>query len=137
LSERELTVVIEPWKSSGFTINWATQRYRANGESKLTDLSINFYPSSRPGIFVAASRTNVFGAAVPFDPVGEEAAPYIWAGVKDNTLTVSALYILEGGDHQLHIYERSIVEEGLLLQFDRLSNGEKVAQVSALLARVK
>ena len=74
--------------------------------------------------------------AVPFDPVGED-APYIWAGIQENTLTVSALYILDSGGHQLHVYERSVVDEGLLLQFERLSNGQKVAEVSALLSRVK
>jgi len=137
LSERELGVVIEPWKSKGFTVNWTTQIYRPNGKDKQTDLSINFLPSSRPEIYTAASRTDVFGNAVPFDPVGEDAAPYIWAGLQENTLTVSALYILDGGGHQLHVYERSVVDEGLLLQFERLHNGQKVAEVSALLTRVK
>ena len=136
LSERELVVEIKPREGKGFTVNWTTGIFRANGKNKLTDLSIDFYPSPRPGLFAAASRTNVFGRAVPFDPVGED-APYIWAGIQENTLTVSALYILDSGGHQLHVYERSVVDEGLLLQFERLSNGQKVAEVSALLSRVK
>lgn len=137
LSKRELTVEIEPLKGSGFTLNWTTRIYRPSGNNKLTDLSIDFYPSSRPGIFASASRTDMFGRSVPFDPVGVEAAPYIWAGVQENSMIVSALYILDDGGHQLHVYERSIIDEGLLLQFDRLHNGEKVAQVSAVLERVR
>ena len=137
LSERELSVVIEPWEGKGFTIDWTTQIYRANGKNKLTDLSINFYPSSRPGIFTSASRTDIFGRPVHYELIDEDAAPHIWAGVQANTLTVSALYILDDGGYQLHVYERSIIDEGLLLQFERLNNGEKVAEVSAALARVK
>lgn len=74
---------------------------------------------------------------MPYELIGEDAAPHIWAGVQANTLTVSALYILDDGGYQLHVYERSIIDEGLLLQFERLNNGEKVAEVSAALARVK
>ena len=137
MSERELTIVIEPWKSNGFTVNWTTQIFRSNGKNKLTDLSINFYPSSRPGIYAAASRSDVFGRAVPFDPVAQDAAPYIWAGLQGNTLTVSALYILDGGGHELHVYKRSVIDEGLLLQFDRVNNGQQAVQVSALLNRIE
>ena len=136
LSERELFVAIEPWEGKGFTVNWATQIYRASGKYKLTDLAINFYPSSQPGVFTAASRIDIFGRPVPYDSFGEDATPYIWAGLQEKTLTVSALYILDGGGHQLHVYERSMVDEGLLLHFERLNNGQKVAEVSALLSRI-
>jgi len=137
LSERELTVVIKPWEDDkGFTIEWTTQIYRSNGKDKYTDMAINFYPSQRPNIYLSALRTDIFGKAVPLDP-GEEDQPYVWAGMKGNTLTVSALYITEGGGHELQVYERSSIEEGLLLQFERLSNGEKVAEISALLNRVE
>ena len=136
LSERELVVEIEPWEGKGFTVNWATQIYRASGKYKLTDLAINFYPSSQPGVFTAASRIDIFGRPVPYDSFGEDATPYIWAGLQEKTLTVSALYILDGGGHQLHVYERSMVDEGLLLHFERLNNGQKVAEVSALLSRI-
>ncbi len=137
MSARDLTVVIKPWHDKGFTVEWKTVIHRAGGVTKNTDLSIDFYPSPRPGLFASAMRTDVFGQAVPYDPVGEDADPYVWAGLEASTLTVSALYIVDGGGYELHVYKRSLNEEGLLLEFERLSNGEKVTEVSALLESVK
>lgn len=136
LSERELTVVIKPWEGKGFTVEWTTLIHRSTGKKKMTDLSIDFYPSSRPDIFAAAMRTDVFGQAVPYNPVGENADPYVWAGLEENTLTVSALYIVDGGGYEMHVYKRSLSENGLSLEFERLSNGDKVANVSAQLKMV-
>ncbi|OED36142.1 hypothetical protein AB833_28380 [Chromatiales bacterium (ex Bugula neritina AB1)] len=137
LSERELTVVIKPWKDKGFTVEWTTEIFRAGGKNKLTDLSIDFYPSARPNIFASAMRTDVFGQAVPYDPVGEDADPYVWAGLEDDTLTVSALYIVAGGGYEMHVYKRSLNETGLSLNFERLNNGDKVTRVTAQLESVE
>lgn len=135
-AERDLTVVIKPWQNKGFTVQWKTVIHRVGGTKKVTDLSIDFYPSSRPGIYASAMRTDVFGQAVPYDPVGEDADPYVWAGLEGNTLTVSALYIVDGGGYEMHVYKRSLSEVGLSLEFERLSNGEKVTTVSAQLQPV-
>jgi len=108
LSERELEVVIKPWEERGFTVEWTTLIHRADGEKKMTDLSIDFYPAERPGIFASAMQTNVFGQTVPYDPVAKDADPYVWAGLDGDTLTV----------------------------FQRLANGEKVTQVSAQLDEI-
>lgn len=137
LSERELTVVIKPWEDKGFTVEWTTLIHRANGKKKMTDLSIDFYPSARADIFASAMRTDVFGRTVPYDPVGEDADPYVWAGLEENTLTVRALYIIDGGGYEMHIYKRSLNEKGLTLDFERLSNGDKVTRVSAQLDSIE
>lgn len=136
-TERDLTVVIKPWRDKGFTVQWKTVIHRVGGAQKFTDLSIDFYPSPRPGIYASAMRTDVFGQEVPYDPVGVEADPYVWAGLEGNTLTVSALYIVDGGGYEMHVYKRSLSEAGLSLEFERLSNGEKVTTVSAQLESVK
>ena len=136
LSERELKVVIRPWEEKGFTVEWTTLIHRADGEKKMTDLSIDFYPAERPGIFASAMRTDVFGQAVPFDPVAKDAHPYVWAGLDGNTLSVRALYIVDGGGYEMHEYKRSLSDEGLTLDFQRLSNGETVARVSAQLDEI-
>ena len=136
LSERELEVVIKPWEEKGFTVEWTTLIHRASGEKKVTDLSIDFYPAERPGILASAMQTNVFGQSVPYDPVAKDADPYVWAGIDGNTLTVRALYIVDGGGYEMHEYKRSLSDTGLTLDFQRLSNGEKVTQVSAQLDAV-
>jgi len=83
-------------------VEWTTLIHRASGEKKVTDLSIDFYPAERPGIFASAMQTNVFGQSVPYDPVAKDADPYVWAGIDGNTLTVRALYIVDGGGYEMH-----------------------------------
>lgn len=136
VSERDLTVTISPGEENGFTVDWTTVIYRANGEQKKSTPSIKFYPSSRPGIYASAMRTNVFGHMVPYDPVGAEADPYVWAGLDDDTLTISALYIVEAGGYEMHVYKRQVHEGGMSLEFERVKDGEKVTQVSATLEPV-
>lgn len=136
VSERDLTVTIKPWENKGFTVDWTTVIYRANGEQKKSTPSINFYRSSRPGIYASAMRTDVFGHTVPYDPVGADADPYVWAGLSDDTLTVSALYIVEAGGYEMHVYKRTLKGDGMSLEFERVRDGEQITKVSASLEPV-
>lgn len=137
ISERDLAVTIKPWEKNGFTIEWTAVTYRTNGKQKKSETSINFYRSPRPGIFASAMKKDVFGNTVSYDPVGADAAPYVWAGLEDKTLTVRALYIVGSGGYEIHTYKRTLQEGGLSLDFDRIRNGEQVTQVMAILKPVK
>ncbi len=137
MSERELAVTIKPWENKGFTITWTTVIYRANGEKSVVSPSINFNSSPRPGIYASSMRTDIFGNTVPHNPIGKTADPYVWAGLENKTLTVRALYILETGGYELHVYSRTLVDNGLELDFERINNGEKVTQISAILKRIE
>lgn len=135
-SERDLTVTIKPWEDDGFTVEWTAVTYRSDGKQKTAETSIDFYQSSRPGIFASAMKKDVFGKMVSYDPAGADAAPYVWAGLEAETLTVRALYIVENGEYEIHTYKRTLQSGNLSLDFERTRNGERVTQVSALLERV-
>lgn len=137
ISERELAVTIKPWEKTGFTIEWTAITYRTDGEQKKAETSIDFYSSSRPGIFASAMRKDVFGNMVSYDPVAADATPYVWAALEGDTLTVRALYITDSGEYEIHIYKRTLRPEGLALDFERLRNGEVVTQVEAMLERTE
>ena len=137
MSERDLAVTIKPWEDKGFTIEWTTVIYRANGEQSVVAPSINFYSSPRPGIYASSMRTDIFGNTVPYDPIGKTANPYVWAGLENKTLTVRALYILEAGGYELHVYSRTLRDDGLELEFERINNGKKMTETSATLKRVE
>ncbi|MBX2886611.1 MAG: hypothetical protein KTR32_42070 [Granulosicoccus sp.] len=136
IAERDLSVTIAPWDKKGFTVTWTTVIYKADGETKKSSPTINFYPSSRPGIFASAMKTDVFGHTVPYDPIAKDANPYVWAGLEDNTLTVSALYIIDGGGYEIQVYKRSLENSGLSLDFERIKDGEQVTRLSAQLEPV-
>ena len=82
-------------------------------------------------------KKDVFGNTVSYDPVGVDAAPYVWAGLEGKTLTVRALYIVESGGYEIHVYKRTLQDGGLDLDFERIRDGETVTQVLAMLAPVK
>ena len=136
VSERDLAVTFKPWDDNGFTVEWTAVTYRDDGEQKRAETSIDFYRSPRPGIFASAMRKDVFGNMVSYDPTGEDAAPYVWAGLEGETLTVRALYIIELGGYEIHTYKRSLKGGDLALDFERTRNGELVTQVVALLERI-
>lgn len=137
ISERELGVKIKPWEKKGFTIEWTTVIHLPDGEKRVVAPSINFYRSPRPGIFASSMTTNSFGNTVPYDPLKENADPYVWAGLEKDTLTVSALYILEHGGYELHVYSRTLKNNGLELEFERINNGEIKTKIQAILERVE
>ncbi|MFK8081923.1 MAG: hypothetical protein AB8B97_16680 [Granulosicoccus sp.] len=134
VSERDLAVIIKPREKKGFTLEWTAVTYRGNGEKKVSETSIDFFPSARPGIFASAMKKNVFGHTVSYDPVGIDKAPYVWAGLEDKTLTVRALYISDSGGYEIHTYKRTLTEGGLSLDFDRIRDGEVVTEVQAMLS---
>ncbi|MGQ7846068.1 hypothetical protein ACUNV4_16415 [Granulosicoccus sp. 3-233] len=136
ISERELAVTIKPWEKKGFTIEWTTVIFLPDGEKRVVSPSINFYSSERPGIFASSMTNDSFGNMVPYDPLKKNADPYVWAGLEENTLTVSALYILEHGSYELHVYSRTLKDEGLELHFERINNGKKMTEILAMLERV-
>ncbi len=131
IAERDLTVTIQPLEKNGFTVSWTTVIYKSDGQKKMSAPSIDFYPSSRPGLFVSAMKTDVFGHTVPYDPLAKDGNPYVWAGLDGTTLTVSALYITDGGGYELQVYQRSLKESGLSLEFERIKDGEQVSHISA------
>ena len=137
MSERDLSVTIKPKKDGEFTVAWTAITYGADSEQKEVNTSIDFYPSPRPGIFTSAMRKDVFGNMVSYDPTAADAAPFVWANLQDDTLTVRALYILETGEYEMHTYIRTLQPEGLALEFERVRNRELITQVSAMLERAE
>lgn len=135
VADRDLTVIITPWEKKGFTVDWSTTIYR-DGREKKTHMSINFYPSPREGIYSSAMTGDVFGNTVPYNPTDRDESPYVWAGLMGDTLTVTALYIIDASGHELQVYKRTLKDNGLALEFERRKNGEKIAEITAFLKPV-
>lgn len=135
VSDRELMVTIKPHEDSGFTVDWTTVIKRRDGEVNVKEHSINFYAVKREGMYASAMRRDVFGHLVPFNPI--EGDPYVWAGLEGDTLTVNALYLTDGGGYEMQVYRRTLVENGMHLEFERLRDGKQVTSVVASLQRVE
>ena len=131
--KRNMHVEIRQTDGKGFWVKWVTQRMRASGKSKTKSYEVLFEPSGRGDIYSAAMQQNVFGHAVPLNPLKGE--PYVWGRIKDNTLTVFSLFISEDGDYEMQQYDRTLVDGGLELFFVTSRNGLPRIEARSFLQR--
>ncbi|MFV0513205.1 MAG: hypothetical protein ACK5MY_06180 [Jhaorihella sp.] len=129
---RDMSVTISKTRD-GFRVGWTTITYKSDGRTKVSPFSVDFLPTDRPGIYSAAMQRNVFGHAVPLDPMRGE--PYVWGRITGDTLTVYSLFVDDKGGYEMQQYDRTLAEGGLMLEFSRLRNGEMLRSVSAFLKR--
>ena len=134
ITTRDLRVEISGYKK-GFSVTWIAVIQKSDDRVKRSEFSVNFQPSERSGIFRSAMRKNLFGQAVPLDPL--KGHPYVWSTIKGDTLNVYALHISDSGGYEMQVYERTLVEGGLDLSYARVRDGEILRTVQGNLKRVK
>lgn len=137
LSHRDLSVTIAPLEKKkkqkkGFSIEWTTVVHKDGAESRKT-YKVEFGRSGRPGIYQSASRKDLFGRAVPHDPMHDE--PYIWSRIRGATLTVYAMHVLDDGGYEMQVYDRTLTEAGMDLTFSRQREGRELKKLSGKLTR--
>src|SRR5262245_23972197 len=132
--KRDINAEIGP-QGKGFKINFTVVLKRGNDKPKRDEYTIAFLPSKREGIYSSAMRTDVFGNAVPKDPlVGD---PYMWARLDGDKLWRYALFVTENGGYEMQTYEYSLVPGGLNLKFSRVRDGVVQRTVTGKLKKVR
>jgi len=129
---RDMSVSIRA-VDDGFTVQWTSITHKPDGRLKEKSYSIDFKPSERGGIYSAAMRRNVFGHEVQLDPMKGE--PFVWGRIHDQTLTIYSLFVDEQGGYELQQFDRTLTEDGLVLEFTNLRNGDKQRSVATFLKR--
>jgi len=118
LTARDLDVVIRP-EGAGFNVAWTTVQ-RQKGDPDNPDVvrkssSLSFVPSGRPGIWRGATSA---------DPIA--GGTLAWARIKGRTLTLNSMAIGDDGGHEMQVYQRTLNDLGMSLEFTRLKDGEPV-----------
>lgn len=131
-ADRDMSVTISE-AENGFTVAWTSTIRKLDGRIKENKYTITFTPSQRDNIFASAMKTNVFGKAVPLDPLKGD--PYVWARLTGNTLSVFSLLIDEDGNYMVQEYHRSLTDGGLNLEYKRFRDGAALKTVNAFLAK--
>lgn len=131
IARRDLSVSIAP-TDDGFAVRWSTTTWR-EGRGKQKSYAIEFRPTDRSGVFAAGMRRNVFGHAVPLDPMKGE--PYVWARITGDTLTVFSLFVQENGGYEMQQYDRTLAPGGLTLEFSLSGTGIPTRTISTFLER--
>jgi hypothetical protein len=132
LSPRDLGIKISRRGDNGFTLTWTTVIHDAAG-ARRQSYSVRFVPSARDGIFSSAMRHDMFGHTEPLDPLRGE--PYVWADIHGPTLRVHALLIVDDGGYEIQVYQRTLTDDGMTLQFSRNRNGRELKTISGTLTR--
>jgi len=117
----------------GFTVRWKTVISKASGEISSREYTVNFEPSERTGIYASAMKPGLFGGSKPLDPMKGD--PYVWARVEGSTLTIYAMLITDSGEYEMQVYERTLADDGLKLDFTRYRRAQVLSHVKATLLR--
>lgn len=134
-TNRDLSVEIQPDKQGkGFIVRWSTVTHRKDGKQKRKAYRIRFVPSGSENVYSSAMRINLFGRAVPLDPLKGD--PYVWAVISGKTLKVYALIVTDEFGYEMQTYERTLTQEGLDLKFSGVRDGERLRDVRAQLVRL-
>ena len=83
----------------------------------------------------ATDRANVFQGAVEVDPLA--GWPFVWARIKDRTLTINSLLVHDDGSYEMQTYDRTLSDAGMTLYFTRVRDGKLVRSVSGTLVKVE
>ncbi|MGF1640164.1 MAG: hypothetical protein ACFCUO_04375 [Rhodospirillales bacterium] len=131
---RELRTIIRPFGEAGFSIRWRTLIFKTDRDPTGRTQVIYFEPlASNPRIYAATDPDEATGIAsdLPLD-----GGPFAWARIAERTLTVHVLTISEAGDYVLQSYDRTLTDDGLVLAFVRIGNGEVEHRVGGVMRRV-
>ncbi len=131
--QRDMSVSIAQ-KGDGFSVRWSSVTYKTDGRKKEKTYTIDFAPSARDHIYGSTMKTNVFGKAIPLNPL--EGEPYVWSRIVEDTFTVYSLFINEAGGYEMQEYHRTLTSGGLDLLFRRIGPGLPEKEIKAFLERI-
>ena len=129
---RDMSVVIAP-TTTGFEVKWKSVSHKSSGRIKEKEYTIGFQPSERDGIYSSTMGVNLFGNAVPLDPMKGD--PYVWSRISGDLLTVYSLHIYMDGGYEMQEYNRTLASGGLDLEYLRIRNGKKLKSIRVFLKK--
>jgi hypothetical protein len=98
LDKRDINAEITP-QGKGFKVKFTVVVKRGKDKPRRDEYTIVFSPTKRPGIFSSAMRTDVFGNAVPLDPLAGD--PYMWSRLDSDKFWRYALFVTDTGGYEM------------------------------------
>jgi hypothetical protein len=135
--QRDMDIVIEPYKQGGFRIQWVNVTL-VDGERAVPGVerrvqTVLFEPAPDRGFFVEAAENNPFREREETRPMRGD--PVRWASLDDQGLHVYSFVVLEDGRYELQVYDRTLTDIGLDIRFQRIVDGAVVRQITGTTAR--
>ena len=137
--ERDMDIVIEPYKQGGFKIQWINvtlvdgQRAVPGVERRVQ--TVLFEPAEDRAFFTEVQENNPFRERAETRPMRGD--PVRWASLDDQGLHVYSFVVLEDGRYELQIYDRALTDIGIDIRFQRIVDGEVVRRITGTTARAE
>ena len=137
LAQRDMDIVIEPYKRGGFRIHWVNvslvdgKRAMPGVERRVQ--TVLFEPAPDRDFFVEVAETSPFRERGETRPMRGD--PVRWASLDDQGLHVYSFIVLEDGSYELQVYDRALTDIGLDIRFQRIVDGELVREITGTTAR--
>lgn len=135
--QRDMDIVIEPYKRGGFKIHWVNVslvdgRRDVPGVERRVQ-TVLFEPADDRNFFVEVEEDNPFREREETRPMLGH--PVRWASLDEEGLHVYAFVVLDDGRYEAQIYDRVLTEEGLDIAFRRIVDGEIVRRITGTTVR--
>ena len=128
VTARDFDVTIAP-AGSGFSVIW-TSVIRGGGDPNKP----NVRRKTTKRTFEPTGKRGVWKAVESKDPVAD--GELCWARLRENTLSVYLMVIRDDGAYEIQKYDRTLQPSGMLMNFTRVRDGERVRQVKGRLVKV-
>lgn len=134
---RHMDIEITPYRKKGFHIRWVNvtlvdgRRDVPGVERRVAE--VVFEPKDGADFFVAARAINPFAKQEEMAPIAGD--PVRWAKLDDAGLHVSSFVVLPDGRYEWQIYTRRLTDEGLVLVFERIVDGETLKRIDGRTVR--
>jgi hypothetical protein len=135
--QRDMDIVIEPYKQGGFRIHWVNvslvdgQRAVPGVERRVQ--TVLFEPAPDRDFFVEVAESSPFRERGETRPMRGD--PVRWASLDDQGLHVYSFVVLEDGRYELQVYDRTLTDIGLDIHFQRIVDGALLREVTGTTAR--
>lgn len=135
--QRDMDIVIEPYKQGGFRIHWVNVSL-VDGKRAVPGVerrvqTVLFEPAEDREFFVEVAESSPFRERGEMQPMRGD--PVRWASLDEQGLHVYSFMVLEDGRYELQIYDRALTDIGLDIRFQRIVDGELVREVTGTTAR--
>jgi hypothetical protein len=135
--KRDMDIVIKPFRRGGFEIHWVNVtlidgRRDVPGVERRVQ-TVLFEPSADGSFYVEVEEDNPFRERAETRPMRGD--PVRWASLDDQGLHVYSFVVLEDGRYEIQIYDRTLTEVGIDIDFRRILDGEVVRRVTGSTAR--
>lgn len=136
--EREIDMVISPYKANGFRIEWIAVslvygRRDVPGVTRQKN-EVLFEPGKNKCCFVEVGKYDPFRENEALRPMLGE--PIRWAVLDDQGLQIYSFAVLEDGDYELQRYNRRLTNQGIDLLYQRIEDGVVTRRITGHTVRV-